>query len=271
MPELPEVETTVRALGAALAGHRIVALKVRNSRLRWPVPADLPRRLAGARVLAVRRRAKYLLIETEVGTLLVHLGMSGRFCLAKPEEEAGKHDHVDLIADNGRILRYTDPRRFGAFLWAGGDPAGHPLLRDLGPEPLGRAFDGDYLFEQSRGRKVAVKLLIMDARIVVGVGNIYANEALFRAGIRPTRAAGQITRAAYDRLADAIRQVLREAIAAGGTTLRDFAAGERQAGYFRVSLQVYGRGGEPCLACGRPLVEERLGGRSTVWCRRCQR
>lgn len=271
MPELPEVETTARALRAALTGHRIAGVKVRNPRLRWPVPADLSRRLAGARVLAVRRRAKYLLIETEAGTLLVHLGMSGRFCLARAGEEVQKHDHVDLIADNGAIVRYTDPRRFGAFLWAGEDPAEHPLLRDLGPEPLGKGFGGDYLFEQSRGRRVAVKLFIMDARIVVGVGNIYANEALFRAGIRPTRAAGRIDRAGCDRLAHQIRLVLREAIAAGGTTLRDFAAGERQAGYFRVSLQVYGRGGEPCVACGRPLLEERLGGRSTVWCRKCQR
>lgn len=271
MPELPEVETAVRAVRPVLAGHRIARLALRERRLRWPVPADLARHLVGARVTGVTRRGKYMLVGFEAGTLLIHLGMSGRFCLARPEDAVEKHDHVDIVTDQGVILRYTDPRRFGAMLWLEGDPARHPLLRGLGPEPWDPAFGGEYLHRLSRQRKVPVKTLLMDNAVVVGVGNIYANEALFRAGVRPGRAAQRVTRREYEALAARVQEVLREAIAAGGTTLRDFAAGERQAGYFRVALAVYGRGGEPCMTCGSTLRETRIAGRSTVYCPHCQR
>lgn len=270
MPELPEVETTVRALRPVLEGHRIVRTVVREARLRWPVPADLPSRLQGAHVVSVTRRAKYILVGTTTGTLIVHLGMSGRFCLARPNDIPEKHDHVDIVTDHGDILRYTDPRRFGAMLWTESDPAGHPLLAGLGPEPWDPGISGDVLYRQSRRRSAPVKAFLMDGAIIVGVGNIYANEALFRAGIRPTRAANRISSVRYAGLLDQVRQVLGEAIAAGGTTLRDFAAGERQAGYFRVSLSVYGRGGQPCIRCGGPLKEVRIANRSTVYCPHCQ-
>lgn len=270
MPELPEVETTVRALRPVLAGRHIRRLVVRNGRLRWPVDPALARHLAGAHVLAVDRRAKYILVRTGRGCLIVHLGMSGRFCIAAADATPEKHDHVDIVVDNGKILRYTDPRRFGAFLWVPEHPESHPLLGGLGPEPLSRDLTADYLFERSRRRKGPVKSFIMDGQVVVGVGNIYANEALFRAGIRPGRSAARVTREEYAALVRAIRDVLRAAIRAGGTTLRDFAAGERQEGYFRISLRVYGRGGLPCLSCGTPLREQRTAGRSTVWCPRCQ-
>lgn len=271
MPELPEVETTVRALRPVLADHAIHAMIVREPRLRWPVPDGLPARLAGARVATVERRAKYILVRTDRGTLILHLGMSGKFCLCRADEPAEKHDHVDIVTDNSHILRYTDPRRFGAMLWTDAAPEQHPLLAGLGPEPWDTTFDGDHLYRLSRRRTGPIKAFLMDGRIVVGVGNIYANEALFRAGIRPTTAASRVSRARYGGLARHVRAVLAEAIEAGGTTLRDFAAGERQAGYFRVALAVYGRGGQSCRRCGGTLREIRVGGRSTVYCPACQR
>lgn len=271
MPELPEVETTVRALRPVLEGHRIKKVAVRESRLRWPVPANLPETLEGALVKSVRRRAKYIVIDTTEGILLVHLGMSGRFCLAPRADPPQKHDHVDIITDRGDILRYTDPRRFGAMLLTKEDPATHPLLAELGPEPWDPELNGLRLQHQSRRRSGPVKSFLMDGTVIVGVGNIYANEALFRAGLRPTRQARRVTRAQYTSLLEHVRDVLGEAILAGGTTLRDFAAGERQAGYFRVSLAVYGRGGQPCLRCGTLLKAVRIANRSTVYCPHCQR
>lgn len=270
MPELPEVETTVRALRPVLAGHTIRVVTVREARLRWPIPPTLPALLAGARVSTVERRAKYILVRTDRGTLILHLGMSGKFCLCRPDEPAGKHDHVDIVTDQGVILRYTDPRRFGAMLWAEAAPEQHPLLAGLGPEPWDTEFNGDYLYRLSRRRTGPIKVFLMDGTVVVGVGNIYANEALFRAGIRPTTAASRVSKARYTALAGDVRAVLAEAIEAGGTTLRDFAAGERQAGYFRVALAVYGRGGQPCRHCGATLREIRVGGRATVYCPACQ-
>lgn len=270
MPELPEVETTARALRPVLEGHRIRAIEVRESRLRWPVRADLGHLLAGARVRHVARRAKYLLLETDRGTLIVHLGMSGRFCIAL-DRAPKKHDHIDIVTDQGKILRYTDPRRFGAFVWTTEPPEAHPLLRDLGPEPWDPEFDGEYLFRLSRRRTGPVKTFLMDGGVVVGVGNIYANEALFMAGVRPGRAASRVTRAEYGRLATAIREVLERAIRAGGTTLRDFAAGAEQEGYFRIELKVYGRERDACVGCGGVLRGVRIAGRSTVYCPRCQR
>ena len=270
MPELPEVETTRRGIAPHLEGRRLRGVVVRDARLRWPVPEDLDRRIRGRRVKAVRRRGKYLLIDLEgAGTLLLHLGMSGSLRLVACRQPPGPHDHVDLRIEGGRCLRLTDPRRFGALLWTPA-PDTHPLLRDLGPEPLSAGFDGAALWRRSRGRRVAVKNLLMDSRVVAGIGNIYANEALFRAGIHPARAAGRISKARYARLAQALREVLGEAIRAGGTTLRDFVRSDGRPGYFHHTLAVYDREGAPCPRCGHPIRRMRLGQRSTFYCPRCQ-
>ena len=270
MPELPEVETTRRGVEPFSSRQRIAELRVREPRLRWPVPQDLPEVLRGLEVQSVERRAKYLLFRTGEGTLLVHLGMSGSLRVMDPSEPPLKHDHIDLVFESGRCLRFNDPRRFGCFLWvAPGEP--HPLLSKLGPEPLTEDFNGDYLYRLSRGRKAPVKHFIMDGHVVVGVGNIYANEALFLSKILPRRAAGRISRARYEQLALNIKQVLTSAITQGGTTLRDFVGGDGKPGYFAQQLFVYGRGGEPCKVCGTPLRERRLSQRSTVYCVACQR
>ncbi|WP_120994891.1 bifunctional DNA-formamidopyrimidine glycosylase/DNA-(apurinic or apyrimidinic site) lyase [Stutzerimonas urumqiensis] len=270
MPELPEVETTRRGIEPHLLGRRIERVVVRDHRLRWPIPEDLDSRLSGQRIERVARRAKYLMLEAEAGTLVVHLGMSGSLRLVDGALEPRKHDHADLLLDSGQALRYHDPRRFGAMLWTT-DPLAHPLLASLGPEPLGDDFDGDRLYRLSRGRSMAVKPFIMDNAVVVGVGNIYATEALFAAGIDPRRPAGGISRARYQRLAEEIRRVLAYAIERGGTTLRDFVGGDGKPGYFQQELFAYGRGGEFCKACGSTLREIRLGQRASVYCPRCQR
>ena len=269
MPELPEVETTRRGVSPHLTGRRIDRLMVRQRQLRWPVPSTA-RQAEGQCVTGVRRRAKFLLLDLERGQLLIHLGMSGSLRVLPAATPPGKHDHVDLVLDDGQLLRFNDPRRFGAVLWSA-RPDTHPLLGHLGPEPLGPDFGGDYLRERSRRRKQAIKTFIMDNRIVVGVGNIYAQEALFRAGIHPSRAAGRVARGRYEALAAAIRGVLAEAIEAGGTTLRDFTRSDGQPGYFRQSLAVYGRAGEPCPVCGQEIRATRHGQRSTCYCPRCQR
>ena len=254
MPELPEVETTRRGLAPHLEGQRIAAVTLRRPDLRWPIPAEISERLPGQRITAVRRRAKYLLLDTEPGSALLHLGMSGCLRVLKPSTPVGTHDHVDIALDSRRVLRFTDPRRFGCLLW---QPAGetHELLRGLGPEPLTTDFDGDYLYERSRDRKAPVKTFLMDQAIVVGVGNIYAAEALFQAGIAPAREAGKVTRERYRRLADAVKTILAHAIARGGTTLRDFINPDSEPGYFEQELFVYGREGEPCRACGRVFTK----------------
>lgn len=270
MPELPEVETTRRGLAPHLVGKELAGAVVRDPRLRWPVPANLSERLVGRRVEALTRRGKYLLMDVGAGTVLVHLGMSGSLQLVPSGTPPKKHDHVDLLVAGGRAVRLNDPRRFGAVLWIIGEPEDHPLLAHLGPEPLGPAFDGEYLHRRGAGRRTPVKALLMDSRVVVGVGNIYANEALFRAGIDPRRVAGRISRKRYDLLAAAVRGVLEEAVRQGGTTLRDFVAGDGRPGYFQQRLQVYGRGGRPCARCATELREVRLGQRSTVYCSRCQ-
>lgn len=271
MPELPEVETTRRGIEPHLIGRAVERLVVRQPRLRWPIPADLGARLAGRAIERVERRAKYLLVPFAHGTLIMHLGMSGSLRLVPAGQPAGKHDHVDIELSSGQALRYHDPRRFGAMLWQGADEPPHALLAGLGPEPLTDAFDGDYLFERSRRRDAPIKAFLMDGRIVVGVGNIYANEALFAAGIRPDRAAGRVSRERYGLLAAEVKHVLARSIEQGGTTLRDFVGGDGKPGYFRQQLMVYGRGGEACHRCAKPLVEVRLGQRSTVYCTRCQR
>lgn len=271
MPELPEVETTRRGIAPAVEGGRVEALVVRQRRLRWPVPRALDRELPGARIATVGRRAKYLLFSTDRGTALLHLGMSGSLRLLDDPGPAGAHDHVDLLMACGTVLRFNDPRRFGALLWTRRDPGLHPLLRHLGPEPLGPAFDADYLAGRARGRRAPIKHLIMDSRIVVGIGNIYASEALFTAGIHPARAAGRVSRDRLGRLVEAIRAVLDDAIAQGGTTLRDFRGSDGAPGYFALSLRVYGRAGEPCPACRTPVRHRVLGQRATYYCPACQR
>ena len=270
MPELPEVETTRRGIIDHIKDRKIEQVVVRQRALRWPVPEDLSATLSGQPVIDVQRRAKYLLLRTPPGTLLIHLGMSGSLRILNREVPPAKHDHIDLVFTGNTCLRYTDPRRFGSFLWQEGDPNSHPLLSSLGPEPLTESFDGDHLFQASRNRHAPIKSFIMDNRVVVGVGNIYANEALFLSGIHPKRAAGRIGRSRYDRLATNIKHILSRAIEVGGTTLRDFTNSSGNPGYFKQSLQVYGRGKEACKTCSASLKEIRLGQRSTVYCPRCQ-
>jgi formamidopyrimidine-DNA glycosylase len=270
MPELPEVETTRRGLAPHLDGRRITAVTLRRPDLRWPIPGEVSRLLPGEPITGLRRRAKYLLLDTAPGSALLHLGMSGSLRVLAADTPVTAHDHVDLALDSGRVLRFNDPRRFGCLLW---QPAGttHALLQGLGPEPLSAGFDGGYLHALSRGRKASVKTFLMDQAVVVGVGNIYAAESLFRAGIAPGRAAGRVSRAQYDGLARAVKDILQHAIRRGGTTLRDFISPDGAPGYFEQELFVYGREGEPCKVCGAPLRGRRLGNRATAWCRSCQR
>ena len=269
MPELPEVETSRRGIEPYLAGARIERIVVRCRKLRWPVPRDANRRLAGQTISSVRRRAKYLLIGCGEQTIILHLGMSGSVFLVDADSAAGIHDHIDVELGSGLALRLRDPRRFGAFLISR-QPLQHKLLKSLGPEPLSEAFNGNYLWSASRGRRVAVKQFIMNAHVVVGVGNIYASEALFLSGIHPKRAAGRISRARYGRLAETVRQVLERAIDAGGTTLRDFYGGDGEPGYFAQQLAVYDRAGQPCRVCDIPLRSVVQGQRSTYYCVNCQ-
>ena len=270
MPELPEVETTRRGIAPYLEGQRVSRVVVRERRLRWPIPEDLDVRLSGQRFVVVERRAKYLLLQAEAGTLISHLGMSGNLRLVETGTAAAKHEHVDIELESGLSLRYTDPRRFGAMLWSQ-DPHNHELLRNLGPEPLTGLFDGERLYQLSRGRSMAVKPFIMDNAVVVGVGNIYAAESLFRAGISPLREAGKVSRERYVALAAAVQDILGYAITRGGTTLRDFISPDGMPGYFEQELQAYGRGGEPCPRCGRALKSANIGQRASVWCAHCQR
>lgn len=270
MPELPEVETTCRGIRPHLLGRRVVQVVVRERRLRAPIDEHLDLKLSGQRIEAVERRAKYLLIKAQQGTLIVHLGMSGSLCLLPSGTPAKLHAHVDIVLDSGWMLRYTDPRRFGALIWSH-DPLHHPLLAKLGPEPLSDDFDGERLFTLSRDRQIAVKPFIMDNVVVVGVGNIYANEALFAAGIDPRREAGSISKARYRTLGQCIKNILSQAIDCGGTTLRDFVGGDGKPGYFQQSLSVYGRAGQFCSQCGSTLREIRLGQRASVYCPKCQR
>ncbi len=271
MPELPEVETTLRGLERPLAGRRVASVVIRQPMLRWPVPADLPALLAGQPVHNLSRRAKYLLLHFDHGTLILHLGMSGRLCHLAQDEPPGKHDHFDLLLDNGAVVRLRDPRRFGAVLWASGDGMTHPLLRSLGPEPLLDGFDGAYLYRETRHRTAPIKTVIMDAHLVVGVGNIYASESLFRSRISPMLPASKLSRARCDRLVQEIKATLADAIEAGGSSLRDFFGADGNPGYFQQQYFVYGRTGEPCRVCGTPVETLRQGQRSTFYCPRCQR
>ncbi len=270
MPELPEVETTCRGLTPTLVGRSLLRMTVRNPRLRWPVPADLPARLAGRTLTGITRRGKYLLFDFAGRTQIVHLGMSGSLRLAAPDEPPGVHDHVDWRFDDGSVLRLRDPRRFGAVLWSD-DPARHPLLAHLGPEPLSAAFDAAHLHAHCRRRGSAIKQVIMNTEVVVGVGNIYASESLFRAGIRPGTAARRLSRPACERLVTAIREVLVAAIAAGGSSLRDYVASNGELGYFQLQTRVYDRAGLPCKTCGTPIRRIVQGARATFYCPTCQK
>ncbi len=270
MPELPEVETTRRGIAPHCEGQRISKVTVRNASLRWPVPADLAQRLEGEIIRTVDRRAKYLFLNLDAGTVIVHLGMSGSLRIIADQAPPLTHDHIDVQLHNGVVLRFNDPRRFGCWLWSDAAEA-HPLIANLGPEPLSPEFNGPMLYRLSRGKKTPVKSFVMDNHVVVGVGNIYANEALFKAGIHPRRQAGRISLDRYHLLAEAIRETLSAAILMGGTTLRDFVNSDGKPGYFAQSLLVYGRTGEPCPECQAVLKEIRMNNRSTVYCPRCQR
>ena len=275
MPELPEVETTRRGIAPHLIGRRVTAVTLRRPDLRWPIPPEISELLPGQRIEDVERRAKYLLLHTQAGSALLHLGMTGVLRVLPPDAPVGKHDHVDIALDAAvstgpRVLRFTDARRFGCLLWQSPGTT-HELLEALGPEPLTDDFDGDLLWRLSRGRTAAVKLFLMDNAVVVGVGNIYASEALFAAGIDPRRPAGAVSRARYARLAAEVKRILAWAIERGGTTLRDFINPDGMPGYFVRELMVYGREGEPCKVCGTPIRQAVLGQRSTFWCPRCQK
>lgn len=270
MPELPEVETTRRGIEPHVTGRTIGSLVVHDRRLRWPVARALPAWAQGQQIHEVQRRAKYLLLRLDRGWLMLHLGMSGSLRVLPVRTALEAHDNFDLEMDSGWTLRFNDPRRFGSLFHLTGDPAGHKLLRDLGPEPLEPDFTAAYLFRATRKRRVAIKVAIMNSRLVVGVGNIYASESLFRAGIRPGRAAGSLTREECTALVKSIRAVLRMAIRHGGTTLRDYVGADGAPGYFRRKLWVYERDGQPCRQCGSPVRKRTQGQRSTYYCATCQ-
>lgn len=279
MPELPEVETTKSGIAPHIQNQTISKLEVREKKLRWPIPDDLASLIKNQNVLAVRRRAKYLLIDVgsektnkTKGTIIIHLGMSGslRVIKDKPPEPV-KHEHFDLVFKSGVTLRYTDPRKFGACLWQAADESQNKLLDHLGPEPLSDEFNADYLFAKSRKRSANIKTFIMDQKFVVGVGNIYASESLFMSGINPNKAAGKVSKAKYEALVAAIKQVLAKAIKDGGTTLKDFVGSDGKPGYFAQQLRVYGRTGEPCITCGKPIKQITQAQRSTFYCTACQK
>lgn len=271
MPELPEVETTCRGIAPHIVGHKVTQVTIRQPRLRWPIPSDLPKLLKGRKLLTVERRGKYLLLNFHHGTLIIHLGMSGSLRIVEQKNVPQKHDHFDLRVSGGKQLRLRDPRRFGAILWTEDPPTEHPLIKSLGPEPLGDDFNGHYLHSRGTGRRLAIKQLIMDSKVVVGVGNIYANESLFRAGIQPSRQSSRISLSRYIQLATAIREILAAAITQGGTTLRDFQREDGRPGYFAQELQIYGKSGLPCPSCGTPIRSKTIGQRTTFFCSNCQR
>ena len=271
MPELPEVETSRRGIEPHLKNRTITDIKIRQHKLRWPIPKDLPALASNKKIRQVGRRAKYINLQLDNGNIIIHLGMSGSLRICKKDTPAEKHDHIDFIMSNKKILRLRDPRKFGCVLWTDEPLSEHKLIRSLGPEPLDDNFDTDYLFDKAKKRSCSIKSLIMNSHIVVGVGNIYANESLFKAGINPKRKAGSISKSRMIKLVDAIKQTLREAIKQGGTTLRDFTSETGKPGYFAQELQVYGRAGEPCPVCGSAVKQITQQQRSTFYCAKCQR
>lgn len=271
MPELPEVETSRRGISPHIVGKRFESVVLRQSRLRWPVPQQLSSILAGLTLDAVERRGKYLLLSTVKGTLILHLGMSGNLRITDRQQIVRKHDHVDFVFADGTVLRFNDPRKFGAVLWTEAPAHDHPLLATLGPEPLSEQFDAAYLLRRANKRRIPLKTLIMDSHVVVGVGNIYANEALFMAGLQPLKPAADLDLDDSQRLVDAIKTVLRRAIDQGGTTLRDFTDAQGKPGYFRQHLSVYGRAGQPCPSCAEPIEHRKIAQRASYYCPSCQR
>ena len=271
MPELPEVETTCKGISPHIEKNIITKVIVRNRSLRWPIPIGLNKKLSNQKIISVTRRAKYILINTNIGSLIIHLGMSGSLRILSGDEAVEKHDHFELQFKDGIALRLRDPRRFGCVLWEKHDPLKHKLLVNLGPEPLDKEFNADLLFEKSRKRKTTIKQFIMDAKIVVGVGNIYASESLFLSGINPKRLAGKITKQNALDLTAAIKKILKQAIKQGGTTLKDFTSSDGKPGYFQQKLKVYGRKDESCVKCKKPIKQIILGQRSTFYCSNCQK
>ena len=271
VPELPEVETTRRGISPLVVGRKISKVSVRERRLRQPVPRNIAATLTGQILLAVERRSKYLLFCFDNGTLIVHLGMSGSLRIVEAQTTLRKHDHVEIRFGEHLCLRLHDPRRFGLMVWTRESPSTHALLNHLGPEPWDEEFTPEYLHESAKGRKLAVKNFIMDGRIVVGVGNIYASESLHRAGIHPSRAAGRVSKARFRDLITSVQAVLEEALTVGGTTLRDFVKSDGEPGYFALELKVYGRAGDPCRGCGAPIRCVVIGQRSSFYCPLCQR
>ena len=275
MPELPEVETTLLGIEPHITGKTVSGVTVRQLKLRWPIHPDLASILTGQRVQECARRAKYLIIVFPTGILMIHLGMSGSLRIFTADDERvespGKHDHVDIVFHDGTVLRYHDPRKFGAVLWYEGAAEHHPLLENLGPEPLSEAFDAAYLYRKLQMQKRAVKLALMDNAVVVGVGNIYANESLFKAGIAPTRPANQVSEEECALLVATVKAVLARAIETGGSTLRDFVNSDGQSGYFQQEYTVYGRHNEPCVQCGKLVQKAVLGQRGTFYCAHCQK
>jgi len=270
MPELPEVETTLRGIQPHISSQRINAMIVRHYRLRWPIAEDICQKLKGKKIIGISRRAKYLLFQCDHGTLIVHLGMSGSLRILLEDTPPQKHDHFDIEFDNHKILRYTDPRRFGACLWTHEDPLSHPLLKHLGVEPLERSFSTTYLWQALQNRTTSIKSLLMDHTLVVGIGNIYATEVLFLAGLHPLTPAKQLSKESCTLLVKLIKGILRQAIQQGGSTIRDFTKSDGKPGYFAQRLKVYGRSGLPCLQCHTTLKTLRIGQRSTVYCAHCQ-
>ncbi|MBE0470541.1 MAG: bifunctional DNA-formamidopyrimidine glycosylase/DNA-(apurinic or apyrimidinic site) lyase [Methyloprofundus sp.] len=270
MPELPEVETTLRGISPHIKHQSVTQVIIRQPKLRWPIPSDLAERLEQQELKSLSRRAKYLLLHFDTGTLLIHLGMSGSLRVVADSTPAAKHDHVDIAFANHKAIRLTDPRRFGSVLWLGKDPFKHSLLSKLGPEPLSDNLTGEYLYAKSRDKKVNIKQFLMNQSIVTGIGNIYCTEVLFFAGIRPTRAAGNIALKRYQMLVTHIKRILQTAIEQGGTTLRDFVGSDGKPGYFKQELSVYGRSGLPCRQCKQTLIEIKQANRTTVYCQRCQ-
>ncbi|MCD6039999.1 MAG: mutM [Gammaproteobacteria bacterium] len=271
MPELPEVETTLRGILPSIKQQTIAHVVVRDYRLRWPVPANIHLILRNATIDDLWRRGKYVLFKTASGTIIIHLGMSGRLRILTEPSKANKHDHIDIVFHNEKILRFTDPRRFGAFLWVEGDPHQHALLKHLGIEPLTKNFSGKYLLERARNKKMPVKTFIMDHKVVTGIGNIYAVEALFAASVYPMQPANSLSLTQWNNLAKVIKKILRSAIQRGGTTLKDFLNSDGKPGYFSNQLKVYGRANLPCVKCGSLLKSVKLGQRSTVYCAKCQK
>lgn len=271
MPELPEVETARRGIAPHIVGKAFTEVVIRQHQLRWPIPAMLSEILSGLILLSVERRGKYLMLTTASGTLLLHLGMSGNLRIAERQQPLRKHDHVDFIFADGTVLRLNDSRKFGSVLWTDAAIEQHPLITSLGPEPLSAEFNAAYLLERAKNRRTVIKSLIMDSHVVVGVGNIYASEALFMAGVLPMRAAGELDQPECQRLVTAIQDVLQRAIAQGGTTLRDFTNAEGKPGYFQQRLSVYGRADQPCLVCSQAIQHLKIGQRASYYCNHCQR